>query len=121
MKTLTLAQEINQLHANICAALADSNRILLLYLLAEGPSNVTSLVEKLALPQPTVSRHLKVLRERGLVQAKREGQSVYYTLVDERVIKALDLLRTVLADRLAQQASLVTQARQDFTTNEIQY
>ncbi|NJN44072.1 MAG: winged helix-turn-helix transcriptional regulator [Anaerolineae bacterium] len=101
-----LVQEINQLHANICGALADPSRILILYLLSEGPLNVNTLVEKLELPQPTVSRHLKVLRERGLVKAERDGQSVYYELADERVIEALDLLRTVLADRLSKQASL---------------
>jgi DNA-binding transcriptional ArsR family regulator len=106
MNTTTLIQEVNQLHANICAALADPSRILILYLLSEGPLNVNALVEKLDLPQPTVSRHLKVLRERGLVLAERDGQSVFYDLADHRVIKALDLLRTVLGERLAKQASL---------------
>ncbi|GAB4578558.1 MAG: hypothetical protein Fur0022_12930 [Anaerolineales bacterium] len=115
MNTSALLQEVNQLHANICAALADPSRILILYLLADGPLNVNALVEKLELPQPTVSRHLKVLRERGLVLAEREGQSVFYTLADHRVIQALDLLRTVLGERLSKQASLAQTVTHEFS------
>ena len=56
-----LEQEINQLHAEICAGLADPKRILILYALHEKPRNVNELVELLDLSQPMVSRHLKVL------------------------------------------------------------
>jgi DNA-binding transcriptional ArsR family regulator len=104
----SLQQEINLLHAQICQGLADPTRILLLYALNEGPRRVTDLVEALDQPQPTVSHHLKILRERGLVAAEREGTAAYYSLTDARVIKALDMLREVLADVLAQQARLMS-------------
>ena len=116
MSTSNLIYEINQLHANICGALADPSRILILYLLSEGPLNVNALVEKLDLPQPTVSRHLKVLRERGLVTAERDGQSVFYNLADVRVIHALDLLRTVLGERLSKQATLANTVTKEFSS-----
>ncbi len=114
MDSATLAQEIRQLHARICAALADPTRILILYLLKDEPLNVNALVEKLDMPQPSVSRHLRVLRERGLVSAGRQGQSVYYVLNDSRVVEALDLLRAVLADRLVKQADLANRVTQEF-------
>ena len=59
-----------------------------------------------AYPQPTVSRHLKILRERQLVAAEREGASVRYSLADERVIQALDILRAVLLGTLSRQGQL---------------
>jgi len=65
------------------------------------------LAESLDIPQPTVSRHLKVLRERSLVTTERDGAAVYYSLTDRRVVEALDLLRAVLGDILTQQAQLV--------------
>lgn len=108
-----LKQEIHQLHSRLCAGLADPKRILLLYALADGPHNVSDLTETLALPQPTISRHLKLLRERGLVIAERDGQSVFYRLADRRVIEALDLLRTVLADMLESQANLARSITQN--------
>ncbi len=101
-----LEREVNLLHAHICQALADPKRILILYSLHEGAKTVTELTEQLDVPQPTVSRHLKVLRERRLVAAEREGTSVRYSLADPRVIEALDTMRAVLMDGLSQQAAL---------------
>lgn len=102
----TLIEEVNLLHAQMCQGLADPTRILILYLLAESPRHVTELAEMSGASQPTVSRHLKVLRDRGLVTATREGNTIRYTLRDPRVIQALDLLRAVMADVLSEQAGL---------------
>ncbi len=102
-----LAQEVTQLHADICSALADPRRILLLYALAEQPRNVNDLANEIGISQPATSRHLKLLRERGLVTATRDGATVEYSINDHRLIEALDLLRAVLRDRLAHSASLV--------------
>lgn len=102
----SLEQEVNLLHAHVCQALADPKRILILYALANEPKYVSELADSLGIPQPTVSRHLKVLRERSLVTTERDGAAVYYSLTDKRVIEALDLLRAVLADALAQRAQL---------------
>jgi DNA-binding transcriptional ArsR family regulator len=103
----TLTEEINLLHAQICQGLADPNRILILYLLADGPRYVTELAEMLKVSQPTVSRHLKVLRDRSLVTATREGNTVNYALRDRRIIQALDLLRAVMTDVLTERAELI--------------
>jgi DNA-binding transcriptional ArsR family regulator len=101
-----LREDVFRLHARICSGLADPNRILILYTLSEHPHNVTELAESLELPQPTVSRHLKILRERGMVSAHREGQSVFYALADRRIIEALNLLRAMMADQLKGQIEL---------------
>ena len=102
-----LEQEVIQLHAEICAGLADPKRILILYALSEKPCNVNELASNLGFSQPMVSRHLKLLRERGMVQAIRTGASVEYSLADQRLIEALDLLRAVLRDHLSHRAQLI--------------
>jgi DNA-binding transcriptional ArsR family regulator len=101
-----LQEELAQLHASICQALADTTRIAILYELAEGRKNVSELVEALGSPQGTVSRHLKVLRERGMVDSERDGVNVYYSLADHRIIEALNLLREVMADMLTRRGRL---------------
>ncbi len=101
-----LRKEISRLHAQVCGGLADQNRIYILYALSEGPNNVGNLVSILNLPQPTVSHHLKILRDRNMVVSERAGQSVIYSLADERIIQALDLLRAFLADSLQSQNEL---------------
>jgi ArsR family transcriptional regulator len=109
MAQTSLRREIYQLHAEICQALSDPNRILILYELRDGPRNVGDLVESLRLSQPTVSRHLTVLRDRRMVLTARDGTNVYYTIADKRVIEALDLLRGVLAGALEQRTALVAE------------
>ena len=107
MVNQSLRQEISQLEADFCFALSDPNRILMLYALSERPLNVTEITHELGLNQPTTSRHLKVMRERGLVQTVRTGTTVTYHLSDPRLIQALDLLRSVMRDPLTQRASLM--------------
>ncbi len=109
MQNPSLSQEIAELHAHLCSALADPTRLILLYALAEQPCNVTELTQKLELSQPTVSRQLKVLRESGLVRTTRQGILIQYELTDHRVIDALDLLRGVLRDRIQSRADLINE------------
>lgn len=101
-----LLHEIDELHAQICDALADPKRIALLYALREGATTVNQLADMLQLPQATVSRHLKILRERHLVTAQRDGMNVYYSVANAKVLDALDLLRQVLNDNLNRSATL---------------
>jgi len=103
--------EITQRHAELCSGLGDFHRILILYALAEKAHNVSELVIRLGLSQPTVSRHLKVLRECGAVSAERHGKAVYYQPADARIIEALDLLRAVLTEQISSQGKLASQAK----------
>ena len=82
--------------ATAFAVLADPVRLRLLSLLASAPDGeacVCELVEPLGRSQPTVSHHLKILTEAGLIAGEKRGRWVWYRVVPERV----DLLRSVLA------------------------
>ena len=99
--------ELNLLHSNICQALGDPKRILILYAIDEEPRNVTVLAKALGFPQPTVSRHLRILRQRSLVQSERNGPAVVYRLADKRIIEILDNMRMVLRDSMDRQNQLL--------------
>jgi len=96
-----LEKEIYELHSGVCSALADPKRIMLLYTLAGGRRNVGELSEEHGLPQPTTSRHLK------LVVTERDGPAIYYALADRKLIEALDLLRSVLRGVYTRRAAVV--------------
>lgn len=102
-----LREEVVRMHAQLCSGISDPSRILIIYNLAEGPKCVNDIAGSLELSQPSVSRHLKIMRDCGIVRASREGQSVIYSLADHRIIEALDILRKVMADSIADQAALV--------------
>ncbi|RMF49575.1 MAG: ArsR family transcriptional regulator, partial [Anaerolineae bacterium] len=108
----TLSAEATLLHAELCAALADPKRILLLYAIHERPRSVTALAQEVGISQPAASRHLKVLRDRGLVRAVRTGQSVEYHITDSRLIDTLDTLRDILRSRASYRANILDETQE---------
>ncbi|GAB4576319.1 MAG: hypothetical protein Kow0077_32140 [Anaerolineae bacterium] len=97
--------EINLLHNTICQAVGDPKRIQILYALHDQPMNVSTLAEVLDTPQSTVSRHLAVLRQRGLVQTERDGTSVTYSVAPCCIIEVLDLMRQLLREIMEMQTT----------------
>jgi ArsR family transcriptional regulator len=66
--------------AKICHMLTDETRVRILSLLANGDRNVKSLMECLNRPQSSVSSHLGLLRMSGLIDPRRQGQEIFYSL-----------------------------------------
>ena len=69
----------------VLKALGSQNRLLLLCQLLDGERSVNELADALGLAQSVVSQHLSLLRRDGLVAGRRDGQSIYYAISDERV------------------------------------
>lgn len=99
-------EDIYRMHAQICKALADAKRLLILNELRDGEMTVGDLATSLELPQATVSQHLAILRQRGLVYSRRHGVNVFYEIANQKVIRAFDLLREVMAEQLAKERQL---------------
>jgi ArsR family transcriptional regulator len=102
-----LRQELQELTASICKALNDPKRLLLLYALGEGPRTVRELCDVLEAPQSNTSQHLAILRERGLVEATRQGNNVCYSLRHPEVLDAIAVLRNVMAAELERRTSFL--------------
>jgi DNA-binding transcriptional ArsR family regulator len=81
-------------------ALAHEHRLLLLCLLLERERSVTELEDMLALRQTTVSQQLARLRFDGLVQARRDGRAVYYSIADDRLKSILPAIYTTFCKGL---------------------
>jgi len=103
----SIEAEVMQFHAEICGGLADPVRLMIIYELGEGPKNVNELVLTLDMAQPLISRHLKLLRDRGLVTKERQGKFVIYSLADTRLIHALNELRQVMRDIIARRSAII--------------
>ena len=81
--------------ANVGKALASPKRLELLDLLAQGPRSVDDLATAAGLGLSTCSAHLQALRQAGLVQTRREGTRIFYSLAGEDVAALWDTLRRV--------------------------
>jgi ArsR family transcriptional regulator len=66
----------------------------------EGECNVTRFIEKTGRPQSTISRHLSILRSAGIVEGRRSGLEVYYSVVDEEISAIIDILTKDLKEEV---------------------
>ena len=77
---------------NITKALSDENRIRALMMLTGGELCVCQIIEMLGLAPSTVSKHMSILRQAGLVETHKEGRWIYYRLADRKALKACEIL-----------------------------
>ncbi|MDD5288310.1 MAG: metalloregulator ArsR/SmtB family transcription factor [Dehalococcoidales bacterium] len=99
--------ELYKFKAAICKSFADPKRLVIIEELREGQKSVSDLIRILAIPQAAVSRHLAVLREKGIVDFRRQGTSVFYSLTDPRICEACDLVHSILLTRLEKNHKLI--------------
>ena len=78
--------------SNFLKAISHEGRLMILCYLASGEKSVTDLERLLSSRQAAVSQQLSRLRLEGLVQARREGKVIYYTLADKRATRILDVV-----------------------------
>jgi len=91
---------IYRFHAAFCKCLGDASRLMLITQLEDGEVSVGELSQQLGLPQASVSKHLAILREHGLVAARRQGATIFYSLSDPRICQAISILKQVQVDLL---------------------
>jgi ArsR family transcriptional regulator len=93
----------HKLKAKIFYALADPTRIEILEFLRDGEKCVCQIVPHLGLIQPVVSRHLKILKDAGVVLYRKDGTRRLYSITDPTIYRVLDALTPQLTDVLTQQ------------------
>src|SRR5919106_6431498 len=95
METLSTADATRARAASVARALADPKRLCVVERLASGEQSVSELSREVGCQVPNMSQHLAVLRSAGLVASRREGSTVFYRLVDDRVLEAYQLLQSI--------------------------
>jgi DNA-binding transcriptional ArsR family regulator len=98
--------ELYALKAELCKTFADAKRLIIIDELREGEMTVGELARVLELPQAVVSRNLAILRDKGVVQFRREGTSVFYSLSDPKIGDACEMVHEILLDRMEKNREL---------------
>ncbi|MBU1296051.1 MAG: metalloregulator ArsR/SmtB family transcription factor [Gammaproteobacteria bacterium] len=93
-ETLTMEDMLQQSSqaATFLKALSNENRLMILCHILDQELSVTALNEKLPLSQSALSQHLAVLRKDGLVNTRRESQTIFYSIGDARVKELIKTL-----------------------------
>jgi len=74
-------------------ALAHPARLKMVVGLIKDECNVAQIQKVLRLPQSTISQHLRVLKNAGIIKGRREGTKICYRVIDKRVRKIMELIR----------------------------
>ena len=98
---------IFEMQAQLCQSFGHAIRLRIIHTLKEGPKSVNDLAALLNASQPTISRHLSVLRSTGLLTAQRKGAEVFYAISNPKVIEVCETMRSILAERESLQLDLL--------------
>jgi len=91
----------NKLKAKIFNALSDPTRLEMIEFLREGEKCVCEIIPHVNLIQPLVSRHLKILKDCGLVKDRKDGNRRLYSVTDPRIFRVVDAVTPELIDALS--------------------
>lgn len=115
MTAITPKKKLFENFARVAKALASANRLELLEALAQGERSVDGLAQASGMSVANTSNHLRIMREGGLVQSRKEGTQVIYSLSDEKVPLLLAGIRYVAERHLAEVERIV---RENFNTRD---
>ena len=90
-------ERLIRLKAKVFKALADPVRLKIIEFLRDGEKCVCEIIPHVDIAQPLVSRHLKILRDSGLVRVRKEGNRRYYSVSDPKIFKIIDAITPDLA------------------------
>ncbi|HII64813.1 TPA: winged helix-turn-helix transcriptional regulator [Candidatus Woesearchaeota archaeon] len=93
-------KELYEIHAEMCKVFSNPTRLEILNLLRGRELSVTELIEKTRLSQANISQHLSIMKSKGIVASNRKGKNIYYKLTNPKIIRAFDIIKEVLSERL---------------------
>ena len=94
-------------HAEMCKVFSHPKRLELINILRDNEMNAGELGERLGLAPANLSQHLTMMRERHILVSRKEGNMVYYSIADARLLGVFDLLREILFEQIRQDAALI--------------
>jgi DNA-binding transcriptional ArsR family regulator len=94
----------NRFKSTVFHALSDPIRLEIITFLRDGEKCVCEIVPHLNLIQPLVSRHLKTLKDAGMVRCRKDGTKRMYSVVDKRIYSVVDALSPELVSTLTKEA-----------------
>jgi ArsR family transcriptional regulator len=100
------SDELFERHAEFCKMFSNPKRLQILHLLKDGEYSVSEISDETGIAQPTVSQHLRKMRDQGVVTKREAGLNNYYDIADERIVDGMNVMREVLLDQLADGAAV---------------
>jgi ArsR family transcriptional regulator, virulence genes transcriptional regulator len=101
-------EEIYKLHSEICKTLANPLRLKIINVLEDKERAAGYLLETIEISKANLSKHMGILIQKGVVQARKQGKNVFYRLTDERITRACTLMREVMIKNLEKSRTILS-------------
>jgi ArsR family transcriptional regulator len=98
--------------------MANPKRIEILFLLGEREFCVEEIAENMGINIPNVSQHLSIMREKGVVENRREGTKIYYKIANPKTLQACLIMRDAMIEQMEKKLKLINKTHKD-DDNEI--
>ena len=100
--------DYTDLVTKLLSAVAQDNRIKIIQFLKDGEKCVCEIYPALALEQSNLSKHLKILSDAGILEARKNGISVFYRVKDRRIFKIIEFAEKIVYDDIKKLSGLIS-------------
>lgn len=95
------SEEFYEAHAEYCRICGNAKRLKILDLLKSGQAySVSEIQAATDIPQSTLSQHLKVMRDQGILVREKDGVRNFYSIADERIVEGIETIQGIIEERL---------------------
>ncbi|MDF2544925.1 MAG: ArsR family transcriptional regulator [Herbinix sp.] len=104
-------KELYKLHADFCKFMSNPKRIEILFLLGEKEMCVDEIASAMEVKVPNISQHLAVMREKGVVDVRREGTKMYYIIANPKTLQACIIMRDAMVEQMEKQFEMIREIK----------
>ena len=102
-----MEEQIYQYHAEMCQVFSHPKRLEVINQLRDGEMSVGELAGKLGMAVGNLSQHLSMMKERHILLSRKEGNVVYYRILNPKLVRCFDMMREMLFEQIRQDAALL--------------
>ena len=104
-------ERVFELQADVCKVFSHPKRLHILCLLKDGEKSFGELQAATGLSKANLSQHLTLLRERGVLNSRRQGQTLHFSVANPKITSACELMHDFLCEQITQRQAIATPGR----------
>ncbi|HDJ28256.1 MAG TPA: transcriptional regulator [Proteobacteria bacterium] len=106
VKNLAAGIDIFRIHAAFCTIFSSPIRLQIMDFLGAGEKTVTELAEELNVSLANVSQHLRLMRDHGAVETRRDGRTIHYRIANQKFLQGIQIVREGLLEEFKKRGAL---------------
>lgn len=104
-------KEIYKLHADFCKFMGNAKRIEMMFVLGDNEKCVDEIAKTMGINISNVSQHLAIMKEKGVVEVRRDGVKMYYKISNPRTLEACIIMRDLMIEQCNKKANLINKIK----------